>query len=75
MCTHLAVGTSAVGTYVMVGTGCRHMNVWCSGGGQRRQQELGPAMDSLAAMGALAVGVFSHGCLISLLAFALHRGL
>lgn len=72
MCTHLAVGTSAVGTYVMVGTGCRHT---CSGGGQGRQQELGPAMDSLVAMGALAVGVFSRGCIISLLAFALHRGL
>lgn len=41
-------------------------------GGHGRQQGLGPAMDSLAAVGALAVGVFSCACMISPLTFALH---
>lgn len=50
----------------MAGDKCTH-----SGGGQGRQEGLGPTTGSLATAGTLAVSIFSHDCTISPWAYAL----
>lgn len=56
----------------MARSSCSHMR---SSGGQGRQHSLLPTMGSLAALGALAVGLLSLGCLLSLQLCTLQWGL
>lgn len=61
MYIHWAMGPAA-GACVVAWISCRHIH---SGGGQGRQQA-GPVVGSQAAVGALAVGVLSCDCIVSL---------